>query len=71
MEAWRTQNRTWGIWLLDRFGITAVVLLLLYCLRGCWRTARANQKLALADTLDHTAAERRGLLLPIRDPRAY
>ncbi len=64
------EERPWVAFLLDRAVTAVVVLSVLVCVRACWRTARANQKLALGDAADYTASERRGLLLPIRDPRA-
>jgi hypothetical protein len=62
---------TWSAWLLEKLGPTVLVLTALYFLRVCWRAARANQKLSLTDAHDYNASERRGLLLPIRDPRQW
>lgn len=54
----------WTFWLLERGVCSLLLMLLLWCLGNCWRTARSNQKLALGDALDYAQAERRGLLLP-------
>ena len=62
-------DEQWSAWLLEKLGPSVVVLTALYFLRLCWRQARANQKLSLTDAHDYNASERRGLLLPIRDPR--
>lgn len=62
-------DEQWSSWLLEKLGPSVVVLTALYFLRLCWRQARANQKLSLTDANDYNASERRGLLLPIRDPR--
>ena len=61
----------WSSWLLEKLGPTVLVLTALYFLRVCWRQARANQKLSLTDANDYNASERRGLLLPMRDPRQW
>lgn len=56
---------TWTSWLFERSLGSLFMLLLLWCVGSCWRTARSNQKLALGDALDYVQAERRGLLLPL------
>lgn len=56
-------------WFVEKFGTSIVIFFVLWCLRSCWRTARANQKLALGDAADYTASERRGLLLPVSHSR--
>lgn len=61
----------WSTWLFEKLGPTVFVLTALYFLRVCWRAARANQKLSLTDAQDYNASERRGLLLPMRDPRQW
>ena len=61
-------ERPWLVWSAEKFGTSLVIFFVLYCLRSCWRTARANQKLALGDAADYMASERRGLLLPLKDP---
>lgn len=54
----------WTGWLVERAVCSLLLMMVLWCLGRCWRNARSNQKLALADALDYTQAERRGLLLP-------
>lgn len=62
------ESYPWTFWLLERGLCSLLMLLLLWCMRSCWRTARANQKLALGDACDYAHAERRGLLLPLGPP---
>ena len=71
LEANGEEEPSWSAWLLEKLGPTVLVLTALYFLRVCWRAARANQKLSLTDAHDYNASERRGLLLPIRDPRQW
>ena len=60
-------TRPTTMWLLEKLFTSAIVFFFLYMLRGCWRSARANQKLALADAYDYTrlGREQRSLLLPV------
>lgn len=58
-------SHSWTYWLLERGVCSLLLMLLLWCLSSCWRTARSNQKLALGDALEYAQAERRGLLLPV------
>lgn len=56
-------------WAIEKLFGSLVTCALLCCLRACWRSARANQKLALSDVCDYSLAEYghaecRGLLLP-------
>jgi len=64
-----SKERPWMTWCVERMGSTLLMLLFLWMARSCWRTARANQKLALGDALEYSAAERRGLLLPMHRDR--
>ena len=50
-------------WAIEKLVGSLFLCLFAWCARGCWRTARANQKLALGDAMDYN--ERRGLLLPV------
>jgi hypothetical protein len=52
-------------WVLDRLFGSVVLFCVFFAIRFCWRSARANQKLALADALDYRHSERRSLLLPV------
>lgn len=57
-------------WVAERLVGSLVMLLALWALRTCWRSARANQKLSLSDFSEFSARNRaqpecRGLLLPI------
>lgn len=54
---------------MERMGSTLLMLLFLWWARSCWRAARANQKLALGDALEYSAAERKSLLLPMHRDR--
>ena len=55
------------MWILEKLLTSTVVFFILFLLRSCWRSARANQKLALADAYDYSrvGSERRSLLLPL------
>jgi len=60
------------LWIAEKSFGSIVIVFIAWLLRGCWRTLRANQKLALADYDSHSRhSERRGLLLPIRDTRDF
>jgi len=64
-ELYETHPTT--MWVLEKLLSSAVVFLVFFLFRSCWRSARANQKMALADVYDYSrsGSERRGLLLPV------
>ncbi|MBE35382.1 MAG: hypothetical protein CMI16_07490 [Opitutaceae bacterium] len=53
-------------WVFEKVVGSLLVCVVFCVLRGCWRAARANQRIALGDVFDQTTdkRERRGLLLP-------
>lgn len=55
------------MWLIEKLLSSAVVFFVFFLFRSCWRSARANQKMALADIYDYSrlGSERRSLLLPL------
>ena len=56
-------------WLLEKVFGSLLIFCFCWAISGCWRSARANQKLALGDAYDHIAGgrreERKSLLLPM------
>ncbi len=63
----------WTYWVVEKIGGSVLVCIAFCILRGCWRAARANQRIALGDVYDcGDKREKRGLLvsasggLPVR-----
>lgn len=57
----------WLNWFGERVPGSLALLLVLWCIRCCWSSARANQRLSLADWEDgRNREERRGLLISQR-----
>lgn len=54
-------------WVAERAVWSIAMLIFLWVARTCWKSARANQKLALSDFSEYNRgrSECRGLLLPV------